>query len=144
MRVLVAIFEQLVPISGGGTPRISSIIDILVKRGHEVSVAASFATDAEEALQILECNKVFPLKNVNRLDKNKMKKYLFFHPLNIYKVVHKAMKLKPDLIITHNSIAGLAAILARKIGGAGRKLVENKYGWDKLATQFVTICKNMF
>ena len=114
MRILVAIFEQLVPISGGGTPRISSIIDILVKRGHEVSVAASFATDVEEALQILKCNKVFALNNVSRLDKNKMKKYLFFHPLNIYKVVHEAMKLKPDLIIAHNSIAGLAAILAGK------------------------------
>lgn len=114
MRILVAIFEQLVPISGGGTPRISSIIDILVKRGHEVSVAASFATDAIETLQILKCNKVFPLKNVSRLDKNKMKKYLFLHPINIYKVVHEAMKLKPDLIIAHNSIAGLAAILAKK------------------------------
>jgi len=114
MHFLVAIFEQLVPISGGGTPRISSIIDILVERGHEVSVAASFAADAEEVLQILRCNKVFSLNNVSRLDKNKMKKYLFFHPLNIYKVIHEAMKLKPDLIIAHNSIAGLAAILAKK------------------------------
>ena len=78
MRILIAIFEQLIPISGGGTPRISSIIDILVKRGHEVSVAASFATDVEETLQILKCNKVVPLKNVNRLDRYKMKKYLFF------------------------------------------------------------------
>ena len=114
MRVLVTIFEQLVPISGGGTPRISSIIDVLVERGYEVSVAASFVADATEALQILKCNKVFPLKIVNRLDKNKMKKYLLFHPLNIYKVVHEAMKLKPDMIIAHNSIAGLAATLARK------------------------------
>ena len=114
MRVFVTIFEQLVPLSGGGTPRISSIIDILLKRGHEVSVAASFAADAAEALQILKCNEVFPLKNVSRLDKNKMKKYAFFHPFNISKVVHGAMKLKPDLIIAHNSIAGLAAILARK------------------------------
>ena len=114
MQVLVTIFEQLVPISGGGTPRISSIIDILVKKGHEVSVAAPFAADIEEALQILKCDKVLPLKNVSRLDKNKMKKYAFFHPLNISKVVHEAIKSKPDLIIAHNSIAGLAAILARK------------------------------
>ena len=114
MRFLVTIFEQLVPLSGGGTPRIRSIIDILIKRGHEVSVGASFAADATEALQILKCSKVFPLKNVSRLDQNKMKKYAFFHPLNISKVVHEAMKLKPDLIIAHNSIAGLAAILARK------------------------------
>ena len=71
MRILIAIFEQLIPISGGGTPRISSIIDILVKRGHEVSVAASFATDVKEASQILKCNKVFPLNNVSRLEKTK-------------------------------------------------------------------------
>jgi len=114
MRILISIFEQLVPISGGGTPRINSIIDILVKRGHDVSVAASFAIEAEEALQLLKCNRVIPLKNVSRLDRNKMKKYLLFHPLNISKVVHEAMKLKPDLIIAHNSIAGLAAILAKK------------------------------
>lgn len=37
MRILVTIFEQLVPRSGGGTPRISSIIKALVERGHEAS-----------------------------------------------------------------------------------------------------------
>lgn len=115
MRVLIAIFEQLIPISGGGTPRISSIVDVLVNRGHEVSVAASFATDTKQTLEILKCDKVFTLKNVNRLDKNKMKKYLLFHPFNVSKVVQKAVNMKPDLIITHNSIPGLAAILARKI-----------------------------
>ncbi|UCE29304.1 MAG: glycosyltransferase, partial [Candidatus Bathyarchaeota archaeon] len=114
MRFLVTIFEQLVPISGGGTPRISSIIDVLIKRGHEVSVAASFATDATEALQTLKCNKILPLNSVSRLDKNKMKKYLLFHPFNVYKVVREIMKSKPDLIIAHNAIAGLASILARK------------------------------
>ncbi|UCE28962.1 MAG: glycosyltransferase family 4 protein [Candidatus Bathyarchaeota archaeon] len=114
MRVLVSIFEQLVPISGGGTPRISSIIDVLIKRGHEVSVAASFATDTIEALQTLRCNKILPLNNVSRLDKNKMKKYLLFHPLNIFKVVQEAMKSKPDLIIAHNAIAGLPSLLTRK------------------------------
>ena len=115
MRVLVGIFEQLVPISGGGTPRINSIINALVNRKHEVLVAASFATDVESALRKLNCEKVFPLKNVSRLDKNKMKKYLFFHPLNIYKVIHEAIKFKPDLIITHNSIAGLAGLMAKKV-----------------------------
>ena len=53
MRILVAIFEQLVPISGGGTPRISSVVDILVKRGPEVSVAASVAADAKNALKCM-------------------------------------------------------------------------------------------
>jgi len=115
MRVLVVIFEQLVPISGGGTPRISNIINILVKKGHEVSVAASVAADAKDALKILNCNRLFSLQNVSRLDKNKMKKYLFFHPLNIHKVVREATKLKPDMIIAHNSIAGFAALLAKKV-----------------------------
>lgn len=114
MHFLVAIFEQLVPISGGGTPRINSIVDILVERGHEVSVAASFAADTRKVLQILKCNRILPLNNVSRLDKNKMKKYLFLHPLNIYRVIHEAMKSKPDVIIAHNSIAGLAAILAKR------------------------------
>ena len=89
MRILIAIFEQLVPISGGGTPRISSVVDILVKRGHEVSVAASFAIKATEALQTLKCTKVFPLNNVSRLNKHKTKKYLLSHLLNIYRLFTK-------------------------------------------------------
>lgn len=115
MRVLITIFEQLVPISGGGTPRISSIVNALVKKGHEVSVTASLATDVGNALKTLKCSRVIPLKNVNRLDKKKMNKYLVFHPLNISKVIREATKLKPDMIIAHNSIAGLAALLAKKV-----------------------------
>ena len=114
MRVLVTIFEQLVPISGGGTPRISNIVSVLVNRGHEVSVAASLAANVEDALKILKCDKVFPLKNISRLDKNKMAKYLLFHPFNISKVVYRAMREKPDIIIAHNSIAGCAGLLAKK------------------------------
>ncbi|MDH5771016.1 MAG: glycosyltransferase, partial [Candidatus Bathyarchaeota archaeon] len=34
--------------------------------------------------------------------------------------------------------------MSKKMGKTGRKLVENKYSWDKLATQFVTACENMF
>ncbi|MGD9130310.1 MAG: glycosyltransferase family 4 protein [Candidatus Bathyarchaeota archaeon] len=117
MRVLVNIFEQLVPISGGGTPRISSIVNALVNRGHEVSVAASFDVDAKDALEVLKCNKVLPLKHVSRLDKNKMTKYLFFHPLNISKVVYEATKMKPDIIINHNSIAGWSGSLTKKVTG---------------------------
>jgi len=117
MRVLVAIFEQLMPISGGGTPRIRSIIDILVKRGHEVSVAAPFDTDANEACEILNCHQIFPLRNVSRLDKNKMTKYMLFHPSNILKVVDAATAIKPDILIAHNSIAGLAGLLAKKLTG---------------------------
>lgn len=115
MRVSVVIFEQLVPISGGGTPRIRSIIDALVKRGHEVSVAASTVMDIEEAMQILKCEHLLPLKNISRLDKNKMKKYPFLYSLNISKVVFEEAKSKPDIIIAHNSIAGLAGLLAKKL-----------------------------
>ena len=117
MRVLITIFEQLVPISGGGTPRNRSIIDVLVKRGHEVSVAASLKVDVKSALEVLKCDRIFPLKDVSRLDKNKMKKYAIFHPFNISKVVEGAMKTKPDIIIAHNSIAGLAGLLAKKATG---------------------------
>jgi len=53
MRILVTIFEQLVPISGGETPRISSIIDSFVEREHEASVAASVAVDAKNALECM-------------------------------------------------------------------------------------------
>ena len=115
MRVLVVIFEQLIPISGGGTPRIRSIIDVLINKGHQVSVAASFDSNTTETLKILKCNRVVPLKKISRLDRNKIIKYLFFHPLNIFKVFRETIKFKPDLIIAHNSIAGLAAILAKKI-----------------------------
>ncbi len=114
MRVLVTIFEQLVPISGGGTPRIRAIIAALVEKGHEVSVAASFSVEAKTALQILQCNEVIPLKNVSRLDKDKIKKYLLFHPYNIGKIICKAKKEKPDLMIAHNSIAGLAQLWTKK------------------------------
>ena len=51
MRVLVVIFEKLVPISGGGTPRISSLVKAFVARGHEVHVASSIAVSKEEAAE---------------------------------------------------------------------------------------------
>ena len=44
-----------------------------------------------------------------------MSKYLFFHPLNLFRVFREIFSYKPDLIITHNSIPGLAAILAKKV-----------------------------
>lgn len=117
MRVFVTIFERLVPISGGGTPRIGSIIKAFVERGHEVSVSASFASNVEDAQKILECRDIFQLRDVDRLDKHKMAKYLLFHPINISKTVYGAVKTKPDIIIAHNSIAGWAEILAKKVTG---------------------------
>ena len=46
-----------------------------------------------------------------------MKKYLLLHPLNISKVVDAAIRIKPDILIAHNSIAGFAGLLAKKLTG---------------------------
>lgn len=117
MRFFVVIFEQLLPISGGGTPRIRSVIDVLVKRGHNVSVGASFNEDKDNVRKMLNCSRIFFLKNVSRLDKNKIIKYLIFYPINIFKIVNITMRIKPDILIAHNSIAGFAGLLAKKLTG---------------------------
>ena len=114
MRALITIFEQLVPLSGGGTPRISNIIKALVKRKHEVYVASSIGVRKEDAIYQMGCVDLVPLLKVSRLSSNKMVKYLYAHPLNIWRVVKYAGKIKPDLIISHNSIAGFAALLAKR------------------------------
>jgi len=114
VRVLVTIFEELVPISGGGTPRISNIIKALVRRDHEVYVASSIGVRKEDAIEQMGCVDLVPLLKVSRLSSNKMVKYLYAHPLNMWRVVKYARKIKPDLIISHNSIAGFAALLAKR------------------------------
>jgi len=114
LRVLVTIFEELVPVSGGGTPRISNIIKALVRREHEVYVASSIGVRKEDAIDQMGCVDLVPLLKVSRLSSNKMVKYLYAHPLNIWRVVKYARKIKPDLIISHNTIAGFAALLAKR------------------------------
>jgi glycosyltransferase involved in cell wall biosynthesis len=114
VRVLVTIFEELVPISGGGTPRISNIIKALTRKGHEVYVASSIGMRKKDAINQVGCVDLVPLLNVSRLSSNKMVKYMYAHPLNIWRVVKYARKIKPDLIISHNSIAGFAALLAKR------------------------------
>jgi len=114
LRVLVTIFEELIPVSGGGTPRISNIIKALVRREHEVYVASSIGVRKEDAIYQMGCVDLVPLLKVSRLSSNKMVKYLYAHPLNIWRVIKYARKIKPDLIISHNSIAGFAALLARR------------------------------
>ena len=114
MKVLVTIFEELVPLSGGGTPRISNIIKALVRRGHEVYVASSLGVRKEDAIDEMGCVDLVPLLKVSRLSSNKMLKYLYAHPLNIWRVVKYARRIKPDLIISHNTIAGFAALLAKR------------------------------
>jgi len=124
VRVLVTIFEELVPVSGGGTPRVSNIVKALVKRGHQVYVASSIGIKKEDAVDQMGCADLFPLLKVSRLSSNKMVKYLYAHPLNIWGVVKYARRIRPDLIISHNTIAGFAAIWARGSKGASLAVLD--------------------
>jgi hypothetical protein len=113
LKALVVIFEHLVPISGGGTPRTFSIVRSLVERGHEVYVAASFGIDREAAMRELGAAGLLPLAGVSRMDPDKMLKYAITYPLNILRVAAYAWRLGPDVILTHNTAAGFAALLGK-------------------------------
>ena len=113
MKALVVIFEELVPISGGGTPRTFSIVRALAERGHEVHVAASFGVDKETARRELGAAGILSLAGVSRMDPAKMRKYAVTYPLNILRVAAYAWKLGPDVIVTHNTAAGFAALLGK-------------------------------
>lgn len=114
MRILVPIFEKLVPISGGGTPRISSVVKTFSARGHEVHVASSIAVGRQEAMARLGCDGWIPLQGVNRLGRWKMPKYMVAFPYNILKVAAAVRHLQPDLVVSHNSIAGYGALLGKR------------------------------
>jgi len=113
MKALVVIFEELVPISGGGTPRTFNIVRSLADRGHEVYVAASFGVDEEQAKQELGAAGVLSLAGVSRMDPGKMHKYAVTYPINILRVAAYAWRLGPDVILTHNTAAGFAALLGK-------------------------------
>jgi glycosyltransferase involved in cell wall biosynthesis len=113
LKALVVIFEELVPISGGGTPRTSNIVRALAERGHQVYVAASFGVDAEQACRELRAAGVLALAGVSRMDPQKMRKYAASYPANILRVAAYAWRLGPDVIITHNTAAGFAALLGK-------------------------------
>jgi glycosyltransferase involved in cell wall biosynthesis len=113
MKALVVIFEELVPISGGGTPRTFNIVRALAERGHEVYVAASFAVGEKEAKRELGAAGVLSLAGVSRMDPGKMRKYAVTYPLNILRVAAYAWRLGPDVILTHNTAAGFAALLGK-------------------------------
>jgi predicted glycosyltransferase len=115
LRVLITIFEELIPLTGGGTPRISNIVKAFVKRGHEVYVAASIGMGKSDAIEQLGCVDIKPLFKVSRLSEKKMIKYMYTHPLNILRLVRYADRLKPDVIVSHNSIAGFSALLTKKL-----------------------------
>jgi glycosyltransferase involved in cell wall biosynthesis len=113
MRVVVAIFEQLVPISGGGTPRTWHIVRALSRRGHQVHVAAAFGVDAATARRELSCRDVIQLPHVSRLDSHKMLKYLLIYPWNILRLALCVWRLRPDVVVSHNTVAGFGALLGR-------------------------------
>ena len=115
MKVQINIFEQLVPLSGGGTPRTFHLIKAFLKRGHQVYVASSVQVSRSTALRTLGCQDLKPLKNVSRLSKYKMLKYLYSHPLNIVNTTLFSGEIEPDLILSHNTIAGFSGLLAREV-----------------------------
>ncbi len=115
MRVVVAIFEQLVPISGGGTPRTSHIVRALVRRGHSVYAVASFGVSEAEAQAQLGCAGVLALPHVSRLDRRKMFKYLFVYPWNILRLALYVWQVKPDVVVSHNTVAGFGALLGKAL-----------------------------
>lgn len=111
--MLVSIFEQLLPLSGGGTPRISNVIKSFVKKSYKVYVASAISVEKEKAIEVLGCVDLLPLLNVSRMRSKKFIKYLYAYPVNILKTANYARKIKPDLIVYHNSIAGLAGIISK-------------------------------
>lgn len=111
MKVMVGIFEQLHPISGGGSPRISNLVSAFRRRGHEVIAVAGFGVPLEEARSALGCERVVGLRTVSRIDPAKMKKYLLAHPVNIIRFAVAIRRHRPDLVVSHNTIAGAAALL---------------------------------
>jgi len=145
VKALVVIFEELVPISGGGTPRTFHIVRALAGWGHQVYVAASFGVDREVARRELGAAGVLPLTGVSRLDPGKMRKYALVYPLNILRTAAYAWRLGPDLILTHNTAAGFAALLGRLLRPRTvtvcdltdllfEYLQDYKGGWLKIAT----------
>lgn len=125
MKVLVAIFEELYPLSGGGSPRISNIIQAFARQGHRVCVVGGIAGSDDEAKEYLGCTDIARLKTVSRLDPNKMKKYLIAHPINLTRLIRAVRSFKPDLIVSHNTIAGYGALLGRRFCGRKPLLVLN-------------------
>lgn len=123
MRVLISIFEELYPLSGGGSPRISNLCRAFSRAGHEVIAAGGFAAPAAEVKSRLGCAEVIRLKSVSRLDPGKMKKYLTAHPVNLARMVSAMRRFRPDLVVSHNTIAGWGAILGKRLGAKKPLLV---------------------
>ncbi len=121
----MVIFEELYPISGGGSPRISNIIRAFGRRGHEVIAAGGIAGPEDEAKADLGCAGVIRMKAVSRLDPGKMKKYLLAHPVNILRLIRAVRRLQPDLVVAHNTIAGWGALWGGRLSRKKPRLVLN-------------------
>jgi glycosyltransferase involved in cell wall biosynthesis len=76
-------------------------------------VAAAFGVDPATARQELGCTDVLQLPHVSRLDSRKMLKYLFVYPWNVLRLALYVWRVKPDLIVSHNTVAGFGALLGR-------------------------------
>ncbi|MEW6743418.1 MAG: glycosyltransferase family 4 protein [Planctomycetota bacterium] len=114
MKVLSVLFERLLPPSGGGTPRTRALIDALRRRGHEVHVTCGSELEPQKTRELLGVESHQPLLEVDRLDRNKMLKYLVCHPINIRRTVAHARRVRPDVVVAHNAVAGLAALEVRR------------------------------
>jgi glycosyltransferase involved in cell wall biosynthesis len=147
LKALVIIFEELIPISGGGTPRTFNIVRSLAEDGHEVYVAASFGVDEAQALRELGAAGLISLAGVSRMDPGKMRKYALTYPINILRVTAYAWRLGPDVILTHNTAAGFAALLGKLLRPSAvtvcdltdllfEYLDDYKGSWLKLAASF--------
>jgi len=106
LKVLVSIFEELVPLSGGGTPRIFNVIRAFVRKGHQVYVAAAISKSKEDAIKDVGCVDFLPLLKVSRLDAKKMTKYLYAHPQNIFGVIRYSRRIRPKMIVSHRMADG--------------------------------------
>jgi len=75
----------------------------------------AFGVPAPKARDQLQCADVLPLPHVSRLDRRKMFKYLFVYPWSILRLALYVRQVKPDVVISHNTVAGFGALLGRAL-----------------------------
>jgi len=56
---------------------------------------------------------VLALPQVSRLDRRKMLKYLFVYPWNVLRLALYVWRVKPDVVVSHNTVAGFGALLGK-------------------------------
>jgi len=88
-------------------------VQALIRAGHQVHVAASFGVAAAEAEREMRCSGVLSLPHVSRLDRRKLVKYLVVYPWSILRLALYIRQTSPDVVISHNTVAGFGALLGR-------------------------------